>query len=215
MTGLASPRGGQWALQAARRLCLAGLTVLAGAASAQYKVVGPDGRVTYTDRPPAGAVARPLGQVPAPTLAAELPYGLRQAVGRYPATLYTAAGCTPCDSARALLRQRGIPVRERTIDRAEDIAELQRREGQVELPILRLGAQRLQGFEPGDWQATLDAAGYPRSNQLPPNWRGEPAQPLGPVEPEQAPRSAVAARQAPASPAARPVLPAASGSFRF
>ena len=119
---------------------------LAASASAQYKVVGPDGRITYTDRPPAGAVARPLGAASPSTPAAELPYTLRQAAARYPATLYAAPDCAPCDSARALLRQRGIPVREFTIERAEDVAELQRREGRIELPILRLGAQRLQGF---------------------------------------------------------------------
>lgn len=210
MTGLASPpRGGP------RTWLLATLALLAGAASAQYKVVGPDGRVTYTDRPPAGAVARPLGPSPSPTPIAELPYALRQAASRYPATLYTAAGCAPCDSARTLLRQRGIPVRERTIDRAEDLAELQRREGRLELPILRLGAQRVQGFEPGDWQATLDAAGYPRTSQLPPNWRAEPAQPLVPVEPAPAPRSPDGVRPGSVAPAVVPVLPAASGSFRF
>jgi glutaredoxin len=192
------------------------LLLLAGSASAQYKVVGPDGRVTYTDRPPAGAAARPLGAATAATPTAELPYTLRQAVARYPATLYAAPNCAPCDSARALLRQRGVPVREWIIDRAEDVAELQRREGQIELPILRLGAQRLQGFETGDWQRTLDAAGYPRSSQLPPTWRAAPPQPLVPVEVEgPASREADASTRRPALPLPAPVLPAASGSFRF
>ncbi|WP_338414267.1 glutaredoxin family protein [uncultured Sphaerotilus sp.] len=186
---------------------------LAASASAQYKVVGPDGRVTYTDRPPAGATARPLGAANAATPTAELPYTLRQAVARYPATFYAAPNCAPCDSARALLRQRGIPVREISIDRAEDVAELQRREGQIELPILRLGAQRLQGFETGDWQRTLDAAGYPRSSQLPPTWRAAPVQPLVPPEAMAAPGEGDTASRRPAAPA--PVLPAASGSFRF
>jgi hypothetical protein len=104
-------------------------------------------------------------------------------------------------------------VRELTIDRAEDLAELQRREGRMELPILRLGAQRLQGFEAGDWQATLDAAGYPRTSQLPPHWRATPAQPLVPPDTEAALRDTDAASPRQAVPA--PVLPAASGSFRF
>jgi glutaredoxin len=189
------------------------LAVLAGAASAQYKVIEPDGRVTYTDRPVAGAAARPLGAVNRPTPVAELPYALRQAVARYPATLYTAPNCGPCDSARALLALRGIPMRELTVDRAEDVAELQRREGRMELPILRLGAQRLQGFETSDWQATLDAAGYPRVSQLPPHWRATPAQPLVPLGADATPRDADNAPRRPAVP--EPVLPAASGSFRF
>ena len=212
MTSTASPRQGLWAHAAARGrvlVVLAAQLVWAGAALAQYKVVGPDGRVTYTDRPPVGAVARPLGQSGTTPPSAELPFGLRQAVSRYPVTFYTAAGCAPCDSARTLLKQRGIPLRERTIDRAEDIAELKRREGVLELPILRLGVQRLQGFDPGEWQAILDAAGYPRNSQLPPNWRAEPAQPLVPVEALPAPRSTDGSRPV------APVLPAASGSFRF
>jgi glutaredoxin len=192
------------------------LLLLAASASAQYKVVDPDGRVTYTDRPPAGAVARALAAPQAPTPAAELPYTLRQAVARYPATFYAAPGCAPCDSARALLRQRGIPVQEFSIDRAEDVAELQRREGRLELPVLRLGSQRLQGFEAGDWQATLDAAGYPRSSQLPPTWRATPVRPLVPVDAEvAAPRQAEASARRPAVPAPVPVVPAAAGSFRF
>lgn len=201
--------------QATRRNGLAGLLLagVVGMASAQYKVIGPDGRITYTDRPAAGVAAQPLGAVNRPTPMAELPYTLRQAAARYPATLYTAPNCGPCDRARTLLQQRGIPVRELTVDRAEDLAELQRREGRLELPILRLGAQRLQGFESGDWQATLDAAGYPRTSQLPPNWRAAPVQPLVPLDPEAPPHKAAAAPPSPPLPA--PVLPAASGSFRF
>ncbi|MBP8270882.1 MAG: glutaredoxin family protein [Sphaerotilus sp.] len=189
--------------------------LLGGPVAAQYKVVGSDGRVTYTDRPPAGAVARPLGAGPATTPTVELPYALQQAATRYPATLYTAPNCSPCDSARALLRQRGVPVREYTIERAEDLAELQRREGRIELPMLRLGAQRLQGFEAGEWHATLDAATYPRTSLLPPTWRATPSQPLVPVEAEPVPRTAEAVPARPATPVPAPVLPAASGSFRF
>jgi glutaredoxin len=184
----------------------------AGTAAGQYKVVGPDGRVTYTDRPVPGAVTQPVGPAAAPG-ALELPYELRQVASRYPATLYTSANCGPCDSARSLLRQRGIPLREYSIERSEDIAELQRREGSTQLPILRLGAQRLQGFEAGDWQATLDAAGYPRSSRLPPTWRTPPAQPLVPEVAEPVARPTAPAPARAATPA--PVLPAASGSFRF
>ena len=186
--------------------------LLAGTAAAQYKVVGPDGRVTYTDRPVPGAVTKPVGPATAAPMA-ELPYALRQAVSRYPATLYTAPNCSPCDSARALLRQRGIPSSEITIVRTEDIAELQHREGTVQLPLLRLGAQRLQGFEANDWHATLDAAGYPRTSQLPRTWRAAPARPLVPdtTEAVTPPRDLAPAP----APAPAPVLPAASGSFRF
>ena len=200
-----------------RRAWCGGLAALwlAGTAAAQYKVVGPDGRVTYTDRPVPGAVTKPIGAATTPE--AELPYALRQVVSRYPATLYTAPDCAPCDRARTLLRQRGIPSSEVTIVRAEDLVELQRREGTVQLPLLRLGAQRLEGFEATDWHATLDAAGYPRTSQLPRTWRAPPARPLVPDTPEpQTPSRDPATSPTPVpAPSPAPVLPAASGSFRF
>lgn len=190
--------------------------LLVGTASAQYKVVGPDGRITYTDRPPAGPAARLSGaERAAAPVPVELPYDLRQAMARYPATLYTAPNCSPCDSARGLLRQRGVPVREFSVVRAEDLAELQRREGAIELPILRLGSQRLQGFEASDWQTTLDAATYPRTSRLPPTWRAAPAQPLVPVATQEPDPASTGAPRLRPIPNAAPVLPAASGQFRF
>ena len=40
-----------------RLLWIASAALLAGPAFAQYKVVGPDGRITYTDRPPPAAAS--------------------------------------------------------------------------------------------------------------------------------------------------------------
>jgi hypothetical protein len=99
---------------AAAALLLA-LTVLP--AAAQYKVVGPDGRVTYTDRPPADAAARVtdlrrVGGAPAAApgagTASALPADLQRLSERFPVTLFSAgADCVPCNDGRALLRQRG------------------------------------------------------------------------------------------------------------
>lgn len=193
--------------------CWGALAALAAVSPAlgQYKVIGPDGRVTYTDRPAPGE-ARAVAKAPQAD-AVELPYELRQVVSRYPATLYAAPGCSPCERARAMLRQRGVPFKEFTAATTEDAAELQRREGTTDLPILRLGAQRLQGYAADDWQATLDAAGYPRTSRLPSSYRPPAAQPLAGV-----PAAADRRRPAPAAPelsTPTPILPAASGAFRF
>ena len=66
-------------------------------AQALYKVVGPDGKVTYTDRPPSAADGKitPLSSTGSavaidPT---ELPLELRQVAARYPVTLYVVADC--------------------------------------------------------------------------------------------------------------------------
>src|SRR5665213_2717832 len=69
-------------------------------ALAQFKVVGPDGKVTYTDRAPNVGEGRvtALGVHTAPAAAeAELPFELRQVASRYPVTLYSTSGaCEPC-----------------------------------------------------------------------------------------------------------------------
>ena len=93
LTGLAAP-----ALSLIAALALA---FSASPTLAQYKVVAPDGSVTYTDRPPAQSNLRvtPMGRnapPPVPGLEVGLPLELRQALARYPVTLYTAADCPPC-----------------------------------------------------------------------------------------------------------------------
>jgi glutaredoxin len=190
-----------------------------GAALAQYKVVGPDGSVTYTDRPPADArlAVTPMGRTPgaaaAATTASNLPAEMRQVSQRYPVTLYTSAECPACDTGRQWLAQRGVPYRERLIATEQDAQALNDLVGGRTVPALTIGAQPVRGFSETDWAAYLDAAGYPRDNKLPKTWR--PPTPTTLVEPP--PRPAVVAeprtapRQAAPPPAPAPVPPAASG----
>lgn len=196
-------------------------------ALAQYKVVGPDGRVTYTDRPvapPAGGQVQPMrggAAVPAPAARTPLPLELRAPAERFPATLYTSADCTPCGTGRALLQARGIPFSERLVATDEDIAALQRLTGGRTVPALTVGTQALRGFLDTDWQVTLDLAGYPKASLLPRGWSAGPATPLvsrapAPTEPAAAPAPAAAMPPAAPPPSAQPgaTAPAASG-IRF
>lgn len=149
------------------------------AAQAQYRVVGPDGKVTYTDRPPAQGQARPVatpaGNAGTPTAA--LPYELRQSATRYPVTLYSAAGCGPCDAGRQYLRQRGIPFAEKVVGN-DDGEALQRAIGSRGLPALTVGSQVLSGYSADSWASYLDAAGYPRESKLPGNYSAAAPTPL-------------------------------------
>jgi arsenate reductase-like glutaredoxin family protein len=101
-------------------------------ARALYKVVQPDGSVTYTDRPPATTTARitTMGRgATAPAQAdVSLPIDLRQAVQRYPVVLFTSADCTPCDNGRRLLVQRGVPYTERRIVSEEGLLQVSKAE---------------------------------------------------------------------------------------
>ena len=141
---------------------------------AQFKVIGADGKVTYTDREPNASEGKvvPLGNkaITAQPAAAEadLPFELRQVAAKYPVTLYvTTTVCEPCNSARQLLKQRGIPFSEKLVVSAEDSEALERLSGAREAPTLSIGPQILRGYAAETWVAYLDAAGYPRESRLP------------------------------------------------
>jgi glutaredoxin len=161
----------------------AALMFMAGHAQAQtiYRVVDPDGKITFSDKPPAAAdksmIAGAGGKTAGET-GATLPYELRQVANRYPVTLYTASNCTPCGSGRTLLSTRGIPFAEKTVTTAEDSEALKRLSGESSLPFLTIGGQQIKGFSDAEWTQFLDAAGYPKSSLLPAGYRNPAAAPL-------------------------------------
>ncbi len=189
-------------------------TLTAPNAHALYKVVGPDGRVAYTDRPPVDNSR--VTQVTAGSSHGSadgevtLPYEVRQAMQRNPVTIFTAENCDPCRVGRDLLARRGIPFEEKTLVTAEDKAAMKQSVGGVGLPSLKVGTQQINGYEAGQWNGALDAAGYPSSSKLPSNFR-------------QAEATTAAPRAAPKPPAAKapppprdPVAaPPATGGIRF
>jgi glutaredoxin len=176
---------------------------------ALYKVVAPDGTVTYTDRPPPAATGRPVPigtrseSAPADAPAANLPLELRQVTARYPVTLYSGADCAPCDSGRRLLTSRGVPFTERRVSNEDDAEALNRLTGGRSVPTLMIGTQALRGFADADWHSYLDAAGYPRESRLPRNYQQPAATPLVQRQAEAAPQE----RPAPPPPPAEPVPP--------
>jgi glutaredoxin len=163
------------------------LIVIAGATQAQtlYRNVGPDGRVSFSDVPPPAGAAKgvPGAASSGPANAGSaLPYDLQQVVNRYPVTLYTGEACAPCGSGRLLLSSRGIPFSERTVNTADDVAALQRLSGDSTLPFLTIGGQQIKGYSDLEWTQFLDAAGYPRTSQLPTGYRAAAATPLVAVQ---------------------------------
>ena len=151
-------------------------------ACAQFKVVGPDGKVTYSDRAPNVGEGRvtALGGHNAPAAAeAELPFELRQVASRYPVTLYSTSGaCEPCEMGRALLRQRGIPYTEKQVVSADDSDALEKLTGARDAPTLTIGSQVVRGMAADLWNSYLDAAGYPRESKLPASYQYRAATPI-------------------------------------
>jgi len=163
-----------------------------GAAHAQtlYRIVGADGRVTFTDKPPAASAASSAttaGGRPVSGNNTALPFELRQVANRYPVTLYTGANCAPCGSGRTMLTSRGIPFTERTVTTAEDSEALQRISGEASLPFLTIGGQQIKGYSDSEWTQFLDAAGYPKTSALPSGYRQTAATPLVAVQKPAAP----------------------------
>jgi len=164
-------------------VCIALLSFAATAqAQTVYRIVGADGRVTFSDKQPTsaeqGKVATTGVGAAAAASVAGLPFALRQVVGKYPVTLYTSPDCSPCANGRAMLNSRGIPFAERTVTTADDAAALKRLVGDNSVPVLSIGAQRIKGYSDLEWSQYLDAAGYPKTSMLPAGYRPTPASPL-------------------------------------
>lgn len=187
------------------------LTAFNSHAQQVYRIVGADGKVTFSDKPP--AVASGARVSPAETSAGGtggatgLPFELRQIAGKYPVTLYTGSNCAPCGSARALLAGRGIPFTEKTVTSNDDIQALQRISGESSLPFATVGGQQLKGFSDAEWTQFLNAAGYPAASVLPASYRAPAATPLVAVAapaPVAASPTAPAAAATPPAPVMRP-----------
>jgi glutaredoxin len=166
------------------RYSLLTFLLMAGAAQAQlYKWVGPDGKVTYSDTPPPSS-ARQVEQksvAAGGNGSASLPFELAEATKAHPVSLYTTKDCPGCDQGRALLTARGIPFSEKTVTTSEDLARLRQAGGSGQLPLLRVGSNKLEGFLSGGWNDLLTAAGYPQSSQLPKNYRQQAPEPAAPA----------------------------------
>lgn len=177
-------------------------------AQAIYRIVGPDGRVTFSDKPPAASekatALSPSGRSAESLTSGELPFELRQVMSRYPVTLYTGDDCAPCVAGRNLLATRGVPYTEKTVKTPMDVQALQEISGGSTVPVLTIGGQRLKGFLNAEWNQYLDAAGYSSALRLPSSYRNPPASPLVPLP--QAPLATPGPATQP-SPAPESVLP--------
>jgi len=183
---------------------------LAAQAQGVQRIVGPDGKVTYTDRAAPASASAPAAPA---NDASALPYALRQAVQRYPVTLYTGDKCNPCNSARELLQKRGVPFTEKTVTTPSDAQAFAQLGVDNSLPLISVGTQRITGFQAAELNRYLDAAGYPAESQLPRTHRNPPPQALAPAAPAPATAPSASAPAAPAAPVAAP--PSNPAGIRF
>ena len=192
-----------------------------GEAFAQYKYVGSDGRVTYSDQPPptgSRVVEEKRFGRTATATPVTLPFALQSASSKYPVTLYTGDKCPPCEEGRAYLRTRGVPFTEKTVTSPEDIALFKQQSPDGTAPILLVGGRKATGFAQNTWSSILDDAGYPPTSVLPADYQNPTPSALSPST--RAASAAVGAqdgaRRAP-PPTPTPATPASSTTpgFRF
>jgi glutaredoxin len=191
------------------------LLVTAGA-HAQYKVVGPDGKVTYTDQPPTDGKSK-VQNVRSGSAGGQdefvLPFATAQAARNFPVTLYTQEDCAPCDAGRTLLRARGIPFEEKTINTQADIDAYKAISRDTLLPMLAVGREQLSSYEAGRWNSALSAAGYPANATLP-NGYAPKKSAMAPETKSAATQNAATARPGPRAASTSP-QPEASPGFKF
>jgi glutaredoxin len=149
--------------------CVAAL--LSSTSEAQmYRVVGPDGRVTYTDQAPQGkgtsvkevnipSYPEPQRwQAPTPTSEAA---STSSSKGEAPASpsnelvMYSTQSCDYCKQARSYMRARSIAYREVDVGKDKAGAAEFARLGGKGVPLFSLGRQTLAGFSADSFDAFL------------------------------------------------------------
>ena len=143
--------------------CIFALLALPAGAAQLYKWTDEKGNIEWRDTPPP-ANAKKVEQrtVGGNTIeTSTMPYALQQAVKNHPVTLWAFDCGSPCTDARTHLAKRGIPYTERNAEKNMDAVK--KLSGSMEVPLLLVGTKQLKGYLASEWDAALDAAGYPKS----------------------------------------------------
>jgi glutaredoxin len=143
-------------------MAAASTTPLAAAQLYQWKDA--QGRAVYSDlTPPASTGSVQQKNFKGSFIEGGESYATKVAREKHPVTLYTSACGAPCDKARQLLSERGVPYSSKDLQASEEARnEVQKLTGKLNVPVLTVGSDKFEGFESGQWQAALDRAGYPK-----------------------------------------------------
>jgi len=135
--------------------------------AAMYKWVDAQGRTQYSDTPPpANAKKVEEHKITRNTIETSTqPFAVQEAAKRNPVTVWISDCGDLCTKARDYLAKRGVPHSVRNPTRqGEQDAFKKASSGDSAVPLLVIGSTRtLKGFDEGEWNIALDAAGYPRN----------------------------------------------------
>ena len=138
-----------------------------------YRWVDEKSVVNYTPYPPPPNIRKveqkKLGDSAKAPAASDAPYTVQVAAKNFPLTFYTTPACgEPCKNARALLDKRGVPYAEKDPSNPGSPQEFEEFKkmtgGSPQVPVLIVGQLKtVKSFLASEWDAALDAAGYPGS----------------------------------------------------
>lgn len=145
-------------------IALLGVATVAHAAQV-YEWVDEKGVKQFTQQPPPASIKQ-VQQKRIGTNVIETSgpgYGLQQASKKFPVTLYVTDCGDLCRDARAHLGKRGIPYSEKNPQKPDEIENFKKfTGGGMEVPLLVVGdLKTVKGYLASEWDAALDAAGYP------------------------------------------------------
>jgi len=143
------------------------LAVDAAGGADLYRWVDENGVVNYTPYPPPANIKnveqKKLGDSTIQTGGPS--YSMQQAAKNFPVTLYVTDCGEPCSNARTYLKKRGIPYSEKNPQSPDEVENFKKlTDGGLEVPLLVVGTLKtLKGYLASEWDAALDAAGYPKT----------------------------------------------------
>jgi glutaredoxin len=137
-----------------------------------YRWLDKDGKVVYSDQPPPADAKQPQTKRLGASGGAganneELSYAAAEAARKNPVTLFVNNCGEPCDNARKILSERGVPHSTKNPELTKEVGdELKRLSGSMSVPFMVIGEAAMRGFEENAWNLALDNAGYPRPGLL-------------------------------------------------
>jgi Domain of unknown function (DUF4124) len=137
-----------------------------------YRWLDKDGKVVYSDQPPPADAkqtqTKRLGSSGgAGSNNEELSYATAEAARKNPVMLFVNNCGEPCDNARKILSDRGVPHSTKNPELTKEVGdELKRLSGSMSVPFMVIGEAAMRGFEENAWNLALDNAGYPRPGLL-------------------------------------------------
>lgn len=120
-----------------------------------YKVIGADGRVTYTDKEPSPAEKTEKLKLQTYTGTPSVS-SMKDAVKRV--TILSAQWCGQCARAKAYMKSRKIDFEEWDIDKSNYARAKMNELGAKGVPVILVGKQKMVGFSEGGFDDLLKSA---------------------------------------------------------